>query len=492
MATEFRRGAMSLHRDRPAETGLSGRIPLHVHSGQDVPALMLEFGFQALPEVGDTTPFSHAAGEAEAEWVRTDQGLAWLDYREMPGALLDALWRSLPRLTANDVLARLQSTDAQARRLGLRQAGQVQDDRIIEAILALREDADPLVAEDATALCSELLGQRLASPQDAYHAFDATLDGHDRRQVLRWMLADQSEPNEAVQAVVQAALEDPDWEVRATALIACARFGLLPLAEHVSRCSLPTVSRLGPVKLDRDMLFAIKQAVLWSFMKEPLPETAPGSLKPWRWWHIRRLVLGLPPAREDHAFLLVHALATPQPVVPTPERLPAGVEETATGYRLAGTDLALAWVPPVPHWLGDEGLPENPLRQQAQPGFFIARDVLRRGDEPELLAVNGAEGRLVELGLESGAHLGMPSAAQWEAAARGTDGRRFPWGNGYEAGWMWRGSPWGLLGLFGESPCHCLEGRLAGGEKVVSIAQAVLPGTSGAKAALRPVVNTGE
>jgi hypothetical protein len=240
------------------------------------------------------------------------------------------------------------------------------------------------------------------------------------------------------------------------------------------------------------MLFAIKQAVLWSFMKEPLPEAEPERLKPWRWWHIRRLVLDLPPAREDHAFLLVHALTTPQPVAPVPDTLPVGVEETATGYRLAGTDLELAWVPPVPHWLGDESLPDNPVRQIVQPGFFVARDVLREGEEPRLVSVSEVGAWLAELSRASGARLDIPSAEQWEAAARGTDGRRFPWGNGYEDSWMWRGSPWGLRGLYGEPPCHCREGRLAGGEKVVSIAQAVQDGTPDARATLRPVVNIDE
>jgi hypothetical protein len=471
-----------------SEQRLFGRLPLTVGSGPGVPDQMARFGFHALPVVGDTQPFVNDSTGAEAEWVRTGDGLAWLDYREVSSEEEQNLFRSLPRLRIDEVRDHLHAVDPIERRLGLRQAGLLVDDTLAERVVELTQDPDPSVAEDAKALCHQVYGGRLSTPQDAYRAFDATLDAHDRRQVLRWLMQDQRESNAAIEAVLQAALIDPDWEVRATAMIGVARFRSVQLTEQVATSPLPRVSRLGPVKLDRQMLFAIKQAVLWSFAGETLPDTPPEGTKPWRWWHIRRLVLGLPPTALDHAFVLVHSLTTPLPAAPQPTTLPAGVEETSTGYRLLASDIELAWVPPLPHWLGDEGLADNPLRRETPEGFFITRDRVRQGEVPLLTDNAGVHRHLETLSRQSGAQLFLPTPTQWETAARGPDGRRFPWGIGYESTWFWRASPWGVLNLFGEQPCWCGSNQVAGHEKVSTVATAVRSAHQAEHAALRPVV----
>ncbi len=467
---------------------VEGRLPLRARADQQVLDALAQFGFQPLERVGDTTPFAREGDGAELEWIQDERGLAWLDYRELPHIQEETLFRSMPRLTLAEIEENLQAAQPNQRRLGLRQAGLLVDDTLAERVVELTQDPDPLVAEDAKALCREVYGGRLSTPQDAYRAFDATLDAHDRRQVLRWLMQDQAESNAAIEAVLQAALIDPDWEVRASALIGVARFRVVSLAESVATCPLPRVSRLGPVKLDRQMLFAVKQAVLWSLTDEALPETPPEGVKPWRWWHIRRLVLGLPPSVFDHAFLLLYSLTTPLPAAPRPAMLPAGVEETSTGYRLIDSDIELSWVPSLPHWLGDEGLANNPPRRETLEGFFIARDVIRQAEAPLVTDSASLQHHLETLSRRSGAQLLLPTPTQWESAARGPDGRRFPWGIGYESTWFWRASPWGVLNLFGEQPCWCGSNQVAGHEKVITVAAAVRSAHHAEHAALRPVV----
>lgn len=469
----------------------SGRIPLRPGQPDAVRAAMSRVGFMPLPAVGDTTPFQRESDMAEAEWVQAAPDLHWLDFRDLPAGEVETLFQALPRLSVAEVLGHLRDDHAEVRLQGLREAGLLQADELADAVVALTRDPNPQVAADAKALLAEVSGIARGTPAAAYRAFDTTLDAHDRRQVIRWLLHDAHDANQAVRAVVAAALADPDWEVRASAIIAVARFRLLDLAEQLAACPLPKVSRLGPKKLDRDMLFAIKQAALWCFAGETLPETPPEELKPWRWWHIRRLVMGLPPAEVDHAFLLVHALTQPLAMGEPPLALPRGVEDSPNGYRLVDTDIELAWVPPVPHWLGDEGVEGNPPKQATEAGFFIWRDVWRGAGGAHVVTYDQVEVQLSRWRQATGADLILPTGAQWEMAARGADARRFPWGNGYEGDWWLRASPWGLFNLFGEPPCWCRDGErwhVAGGEKVLPVAEALAEPAFGQEATLRPVV----
>ena len=120
-------------------------------------------------------------------------------------------------------------------------------------------------------------------------------------------------------------------------------------------------------------------------------------------------------------------------------------------------DLGLVKVPAGEFLMGSrewEGNPdERPQHSLYLPDFYIGKGPVTVGDFRAFLAASGhklAESRSFEasnndhpvvgvrwhdaLAFAEWNGYGLPSEAEWEKAARGTDGRRYPWGNEWEAG----------------------------------------------------------
>jgi Sulfatase-modifying factor enzyme 1 len=383
----------------------------------------------------------------------------------------------LPTLTATDAEHLMQSLDGLSVLLGIAIAEVLQTVDHLDVLAALMEHPDEWIAQEATRVFQRLLTVTttasvgvLANWQaqhPGYSALFRTVGGcHERRQVLRWLMRDRTTSNTAIEATLRTALTDPDWEVRITAVLVAARLSAVGVRNLVHQVALPDSLAEGLDANDRRILQSIKQAAQ-RLLEGQLPPQAPTALatREAMQAHIQRCILGLPVPVCDRVFLFIQALTQPLPAeVSPPAQLPTGLQPSPDqeSYTLGHSDLKLVWVPPIPHWLGDERNPDNPTIRTLTPhnGFFISQTPLTSALLHQLAASAAldtapthepyhcpwpiAHQHCLHLSQHLGIALRLPTADEWEMAVRGPDGRRFPWGNGLEKEEYRQISPWGV------------------------------------------------
>lgn len=413
-----------------------------------------------------------------AQWTHPDHG-AQLTYTYYPATYLrtlqpdarvteaevGAIRAELRFMTTDDATRLLTFPDVESLLLGLQIAQFQPDPQLLEPVAALLTHPEPLVAEAAreafravaTGFFAEtlpILAKQYADKPPEVLAFELLGEPQVKRQVLRWMgYVDIRKRNPtAIVATLHAALKDQDWETRVTAMLMAVRLGATSLAKEIQHVALPVDGHDGIDGDDRRLLMALRDISVGLLQGAPIPPDLSDipTTRETMWQHLTRCVAGEAVAWHGRGFLLVHALTTPLELPDEiPVTLPDGLIPFDAWVWLG--DINLMWVAPIPHWLGDE-LPKNvvlnPIREHTPPhGFFIAQsptDTLYTWEE--------AQAFCTALGKRYGTAVRLPTADEWEMAARGPDGRRFPWGNAFQDNGREEPSPWGLYQTVGIAP----------------------------------------
>ena len=424
-----------------------------------------------------TAPPPIIAGEPEvAEFERADSRL---HYHFEPASGMRELRISGPR--GDDELAVLASRlpcqglerarellhdrDVELRLLGLRMIEALNARALLGEVAAIMSDANPTVSRQAAHTCVRLipepaaaalrtLGQWKERNPDKSAIFLLAGSTNNKLQILRWLAHDRRESNEHIEDVLRSAFEDADWEVRLTALVVAARLRAENLLDQALKLRLPEDTADGVNVDERRMLRTLQLCAIELLQGRAVPPalSAPPTTRALMHDHLLRCLAGEPVAHHEKAFLYLTSLATPLPdEVAAPVVLPPGVRAADDGYVLEADGTALRWVPPVEHWLGEE-LPRmqvaNPIRRVRSAGFFIARAV---STTPELWNYDTAVGYCKRLSAVTELKIRLSTADEWEMAARGPDGRRFPWGNNARSEARFGASPWGLVGAVGRA-----------------------------------------
>ena len=429
------------------------------------------------PATDPTAPSPLIEGEPEfAEFRRLD---ARLHYQFDPGTgmrqlrvagprgddALAALAARLPCEGGERARALLQAQDAESRLLGLQMIAALDARELLADVAPIMSDANTTVARQAMHTCVRLIAEQGGAAFSALghwkrrhpdHSMIFVLAGstHNKLQILRWFAQDRRTSNADIDAVLRTALADPDWEVRVTALAVAARLRAHHLLDEVARTPLPQETADGVNIDERRMLRTIQLCAieLVQGAAVPAPSDAPPTTRVLMHHHLLRCLAGEPVAHHEKSFLFLTSLLSPLPDdVAAPVVLPPGIRAAHDGYLLEPQGIAMCWVPPIAHWLGAE-LPRmqvaSPVRKCASAGFFIARDA---GTTPARMDYDAAVAYCKRLGAATVLNIRLPTADEWEMAARGPDGRRFPWGNNARCEGRFTASPWGVLGAVGRT-----------------------------------------